>query len=390
MSDRSSHLDQLKIDRSKPAGRSCSGILLLLLVLVVVGAGGAYGYRAWQGSQGIPIHVVTVESAGGGSGGGLDASGYVVPQRRATLSAQVPGRVVYLKAEEGERVKAGDIVARLDDSNYAAVLKQALAQQRLAKVALEDAAPIYQRYQRLQGQNAISVDAFENQRAAYDAAQATVAVTDAAVEMARTNQAFTVVRAPFDGVVTQKLAQIGDVLAPTAAGGGDTKTGIATIVDMTSLEVEVDVSENYIDRVRPGQGATVTLNAYPDWQIPASVITVIPTADQSKGTVKVRIAINTKDSRVLPQMGARVTFLTGPQTAAAPSVITLPLAAVSGSGPTGTVFVVQNDTVQARQVKLGLRTSDNVTVLSGIAAGDRIASGGLAQLHDGAKVKILE
>ena len=389
MIDKLEHLDQLKIDRSRRPSGAGRGITILLLLLIVIGAGGAGAYYYWQANAGLPIHVLTVSQSGGG-GAGLDASGYVVPQRRATLSAQILGRVVYLNAEEGQRVKAGDVVARLDDSNYAAVLKQALAQQRQAKVALEDAAPIYARYQRLQGQNAISIDAFENQRAAYDAARAQVAVTDAAVEMARTNQAFTVVRSPFAGVVTQKLAQIGDVLAPTAAGGGDTKTGIATIVDMTSLEVEVDVSENYIDRVHPGQGATVTLNAYPEWQIPASVITVIPTADQAKGTVKVRIAIKTQDARVLPQMGARVTFLTGDQPTATTPVITLPLAAVSGSGPSGTVFLVQGDSVQARPVKLGLRTADSVTVLSGISAGDRIAADGLDKLKDGAKIRTLE
>jgi len=198
------------------------------------------------------------------------------------------------------------------------------------------------------------------------------------------------VRAPFAGEVTDKVAQIGEIVSPAAAGGGDTRTGIATIVDMDSLEVQVDVSENYIDRVRPGEKATITLNAYPDWQIPASVIAIIPTADQSKGTVKVRIAIEGKDARILPEMGARVTFLTDATPASAPrsSAITVPLNAVMGEGATGTVFVVHDNTVEARQVRLGLKTAQLVTILSGLATGDRIAAGDLAKLHDGAKVSI--
>jgi RND family efflux transporter MFP subunit len=212
--------------------------------------------------------------------------------------------------------------------------------------------------------------------------------------VATSNENFTTVRAPFDGVVTNKVAQIGEIVSPAAAGGGDTRTGIATIVDMDSLEVQVDVSENYIDRVTAGQKATIQLTAYPDWDIPASVIAIIPTADQSKGTVKVRVAIGAKDARILPQMGARVSFLTAPQPGAQAAAVShdlsVPPAAVAGDGAAGTVFVIHEDRIEARSVKVGLRTSEAVTILSGLQAGDRVAVGDLGKLHDGDKVTVQE
>ena len=165
---------------------------------------------------------------------------------------------------------------------------------------------------RLKDQGAISTDALENQRLAYDNARTAYSVAQAAVQLARSNVNDTVVRAPFSGIVTVKVAQVGEIVAPAAAGGGDTRTGIVTIVDMESLEVQVDVAENYIDRVQTGGPATIHLDAYPEWDIPGSVIAIIPTADQSKGTVEVRVAIKTRDPRILPQMAARVSFLTEP------------------------------------------------------------------------------
>jgi RND family efflux transporter MFP subunit len=297
---------------------------------------------------------------------------------------------VYLNAEEGQLVHEGDVVARLDDSNYMAALKQAQAQLRQAKAALEDTSPIFERYKRLHDQSAISINDFENERTLYDAALTAVSVAEAQVAVATSNENFTTVRAPFSGVVTIKVAHIGEVVAPSAAGGGDTRTGIAHVVDMDSLEVEVDVSENYIDRVRAGQKATVQLTAYPDWDIPASVIAVIPTAGQSKGTVKVRVAMATKDKRILPQMGARVSFLTEPQQGPVSHDLTVPPGAVAGDGAAGTVFVVHDDKVEARQVKVGLRTSQAVTILSGLQAGDRVAVGDLAKLRNCDKVSVQE
>jgi RND family efflux transporter MFP subunit len=186
---------------------------------------------------------------------------------------------------------------------------------------------------------------------------------------------------------------VGEIVAPAAAGGGDTRTGIVTIVDMNSLEVQVDVSENYIDRVDVGGNAVIHLDAYPDWDIPGSVIAIIPTADQSKGTVQVRVAIKTKDTRILPEMASRVTFMTAPEKGGASAVsrVTVPPAAVLGSGKTGSVFVVGEDgKVEKREVALGLKTAQSITILSGISAGDRLASDNLDKLHDGDRVKVLD
>jgi HlyD family secretion protein len=392
--DKSSLLDSLKIERSAPVRRSGPSPLLYGLVAAGVIAVGAAAWYFWPDSR-VPVHVVTVSAQGsvGAVGTGLDASGYVVARRTATLSAKIQGKVAEVNFEEGQKVKTGDIVARLDDSNYLAILRQFQAQARQAKVALDNAAPSYARYQALNAQGAISAEDVQGKRTLYDNARTQYDVAQAAVALAEANLRDTLVRAPFDGIVTVKVAQVGEVVAPSAAGGGSTRTGIMTIVDMSSLEVQVDVSENYIERVEAGGAAIIHLDAYPDLDIPGSVIAIIPTADQSKGTVAVRVAIKTKDSRILPQMAARVSFITAPEKNAGPVVarVTVPPAAVIANGKTGTVFVLKDDgTVEKRDVALGLKTAQAVTVLSGISAGDRLAGDGLDKLHDGDRVKILE
>jgi RND family efflux transporter MFP subunit len=318
------------------------------------------------------------------------------------------GRVMEVRIEEGQRVKKDEIIARLDDSNTMAALTQSRAQVtqaeanlKAAKTALDDQTPIFQRQERQLAQQVISQQAFDTARAQFNAAQEDfnvrtrmLEVSRAGLKMAEREQEDTVVRAPFDGVVTVKAAQAGEIVSPQAAGGGFTRTGIGTIVDMDSLEVEVDVSENFINRVRAGQPATIKLNAYPDWEIPAEVIAVIPTADRSKATVKVRVGFKQKDERVLPEMGARVSFLSRPENkpgaASAPvqQAVMIPNDAVQTSGDTGTVFVINGDTVERRVVKLGSRTSEGQLVLSGISSGARVVVGNLAALTDGAKVYV--
>jgi RND family efflux transporter MFP subunit len=391
--DKSSLLDSLKIERAPMKKRGRSPLLPVAAgVAVVVIAGCAWYF--WPDGR-IPVHAVTASAQGssGAAGSGLDASGYVVARRKATLSAKILGKLTQLNFEEGQKVKTGDIVAKLDDSNYAAALHQAHATALQAKAALDNNGPIYDRYQALKAQGAISTDAVANQHIAYDNARTYYSVARAAEELAQANLRDTLVRAPFDGVVTVKVAQVGEVVAPSASGGGDTRTGIVTIVDMDSLEVLVDVSENYIDRVVVGGQATIHLDAYPDWDIPGSVIAIIPTADQSKGTVEVRVAIKGKDSRILPQMAARVSFLTAPEKNAGPVTarVSVPPAAVQVNGKTGSVFLIGADgVIEKRDVALGLKTPQAITILSGVTAGDRLASDNLDKLDDGDKVKVLE
>jgi RND family efflux transporter MFP subunit len=244
----------------------------------------------------------------------------------------------------------------------------------------------------------VSQAAVDNSRTTFDALGAQLAtqrtnieVAERGMNMAERNLDDTIVRAPFSGVVTVKAAQPGEMVSPISAGGGFTRTGIGTIVDMDSLEIQVDVNENFINRVRTAQQATAKLNAYPDWQIPAHVIAVIPTADRSKGTVTVRIALDQKDPRILPEMGVRVSFLAdSPQEPGAKPAagVNLPNNAVQASGDTGVVFVVHGDTVERRAVRLGAGGSDSVTVLSGLAAGESVAVGDFTQLKDGIKIHI--
>ena len=396
MSDKSALLDSLKIERT-PVRRGTSPWLYAALAFLVLGGCGA-GWYFWPDNR-ITVRVVTAsaEGSGGASGSGLDASGYVVARRMATLSTKILGKVTEVNFEEGQKVKTGDIVARLDDSNYAAALHQAEAQAVQAKATLDYTEPLYRRYRAANENGGISSYALETQRLAYENARTAYDVAVANVRFAQAAENDTVVRAPFDGIVTVKVAQVGEVVAPSGAGAGNTRTGIVTIVDMGSLEVDVDVSENYIERVQVGAPVTIHLDAYPDLDIPGSVIAIIPTADQSKGTVQVRVAIKAKDNRILPQMAARVAFLNMPEKGAAPAVsrVTVPVAAVLGSGQgnnkTGSVFVIgEEGKVEKREVALGLKTASNVTILSGISAGERLAGDNLDKLHDGDKVKVAE
>jgi RND family efflux transporter MFP subunit len=410
MTDKSALLNQLRIDRA-PVRESGGGRLLWSLAGIVVLA--AAGTGAWLefGVAGA-LHVRAAQAVAASSvtptagASLLDASGYVVARRQATVAAKITDRVVQVLIEEGQRVADDEIIARLDDTNTSAALALAKAQLlqaeagvNAARIAAEDAKPLYQRQQKLVAQGWTSAETFDTTRANYDAAQTNLLVqqqvlsaAQASVAVAQRNQDDTVVRAPFAGIVTVKAAQPGEIVSPISAGGGFTRTGIGTIVDMDSLEVEIDVSEAYINRVHSQQPATIKLNAYPDWQIPGEVITVIPTADRSKATVKVRVRILAKDARILPEMGARVQFLSDapPKDAAAPARpgILVPADAVRPDGENGIVYVIHGETVERRTVKLGARGAEGQIVLSGIVPGDRLAIADFAKLTDGAAVRV--
>jgi RND family efflux transporter MFP subunit len=411
--DKASLLNQLRIDRSEVEPAPDRRWIRAVFGLVVVAALGVAGWLIFGGSTAIPIRTaVAREFVSGQSNAGpslLDASGYVVARRQATVSSKITGKVLEVLIEEGDHVKAGEIIARLDDANYRAAFEQAMAQVAQAEASLaaaqtayHDAEPIYERNQKQHDAAVISAQAFDQARAAYDSARTALVVSQRAVETAQASQAIaqqnledTIVRSPFSGVVTEKAAQPGEIVSPMSAGGGFTRTGIGTIVDMDSLEVEVDVSENFINLVRANQPVTVKLNAYPDWEIPGTVIATIPTADRAKATVKVRIALGRKDARIIPEMGARVSFLseTDPgkaQTAASQPSVVIPNDAVQGDGDTGVVFLVRGKEVERRAVRLGARTDQGQVVLAGLDAGSVIAAGDVSRLSDHAKVQILK
>ena len=319
------------------------------------------------------------------------------------MALKITGKMVELDIEEGDHVKEGQVIARLDDSNARAALNAARAQLDFAKsglaeteVNLTNAKRDYDRQKSLLGGHFVSQSAVDNAQTARDALAAQLATQHSNIEVAQRNIDVaqrnlddTVVRAPFAGVVTVKAAQPGEIVSPMSAGGGFTRTGIGTIVDMQSLEIQVDVNENFINRVHPDQPVTAKLNAYPDWQIPGHVIAVIPTADRSKGTVTVRIALDQKDPRILPEMGVRVAFLSeAPGAAGASAAVSLPADAVQQSGDTGVVYIVHDSTVERRAVRLGATEAGHVTVLAGVTPGERLALGDFTQLKDGAKVRI--
>src|SRR5580693_6131711 len=361
MDDKAALLNQLRIDRTEPPRTGSARIWIVVAVLVVIGA--ATGGWLWLHSSDIPVRIVEpqpVADAGAASAGSiLDASGYIVARRQATVASKITGKMVELDIEEGDRVSEGQVIARLDDSNVRAALAAAHAQLDFAKaglaeteVNLANARRDFDRQTSLVKGHFVSQAALHNSKTSMDALTAQLAtqrsnieVAQRKVEVADRNLADTIVRAPFTGIVTVKAAQPGEVVSPLSAGGGFTRTGIGTIVDMDSLEIQVDVNENFINRVEPNQTATAKLNAYPDWQIPAHVIAVIPTADRSKGTVLVRIGLDQKDARILAEAAKDGG---GPVTG-----VSLPATAVQASGSTGVVFVVRDTTLERRAVRLG-------------------------------------
>src|ERR1700722_2793980 len=404
MDDKSALLNQLRIDRGGQSPPSRDGKLWLAGIVTVLAIAAAVAWF-WSRPGAVRIHTATAQPIAGAASQGsiLDASGYVVARRQATVASKITARMVELDIEEGDHVKAGQIIAKLDDTNIRAALNQSSAQLDFAKASLAEtqvnlanAQRDYERQKSLLQGHFVSQAAVDNSQTTFDGLRAQLAtqrsnvdVVAEGMKVAQRNLDDTIVRAPFSGIVTVKAAQPGEMVSPISAGGGFTRTGIGTIVDMDSLEFQVDVNENFINKVRPDQKVSAKLNAYPDWQIPGHVIAVIPTADRSKGTVTVRIALDQKDSRVLPEMGVRVSFLAEPAEGAdsKPAVgVNVPISAVQASGETGGVFILRGDIVERRTVRLGASSGDNATVLSGLSAGDRVAIGDFTQLKDGAKV----
>jgi RND family efflux transporter MFP subunit len=410
--DKSSLLNQLRIDRSEPpaSGGNAKWWATGIAVAIVAASGIWYLLRP----TGVMVSTAVAQAAttGASSIGGaslLDASGYIVARRRATVSSKITGKVVEVRLEEGQRVEAGEIIARLDDSNWKAALAQSNAQLQQAEAnlasaqtAFDDAKPIFERNEQQKAVAVISAQSFDEAKAQFNVARNNLLIAHSALDSARAGVAVaqrslddTVIRAPFSGIVTEKAAQPGEMVSPVSAGGGFTRTGIGTIVDMDSLEVEVDVSENFINRVRPQQPVVIKLNAYPDWDIPGSVIAMIPTADRAKATVKVRIAIKLKDPRIIPEMGARVSFLSekepqapGAEKTPAASGVTIPAEAVATSGDTSIVYVIHDSAVERRAVRLGAKTAAGQVVIAGLAIGDIVALGDLTKLGDGVRIRI--
>ncbi len=406
MSDLKDELAGLRIER-EPEGRHLGrwvGWVLFLLVLV---AGGYYAWRQFSAERPLEVEAATVTTrAAGAQATVLNASGYVTARRRATVSSKITGKVVEVNVEEGMAVKEGQILARLDDTAYRATLALARAQADAARsavqenqVRLSEARRNQQRYTDLVAGGFATQADVDKFKAEGDSLEARIAALREQVTVAERQIAVqeneldnTIIRAPFSGVAISKNAQPGEMISPVSAGGGFTRTGISTIVDMRSLEIEVDVNESYIGRVTPGQDVTAVLDAYPDVPIPARVITTVPAADRQKATVLVRIAFKKLDPRILPDMGVKVTFLRnekdpGTTVPSRPTAL-VPKAAVRTDGAASFVFVIQGETVERRAVKTGGTDGDRLEIVAGLNGGERVVVSPPAGLADGGLIQV--
>ncbi|MGW8274614.1 efflux RND transporter periplasmic adaptor subunit [Xanthomonas axonopodis] len=404
-------LEGLRIDRgqeNRSSGRPWWPWILVLIVILVIAAVAVWFFFG----RAISVKTTTAATAASSAGAGavLQATGYITARRQATVSAQITGTLTAVLIEEGDRVTQNQVLARLDDSQYKAALDTAVAQAQAAHAQVRQyEAQLAQdlrdadRNEQLTARGMVSGQTAEQARTQAHSTQAQLTsqqkqavAADAQVAEARVNYNYCVVRAPFDGVITTKDAQVGEIVSPFSAGGGFTRTGIGTIVDMSSLEVDVDVDVNeaYIGRVTPDMASEAVLDAYPDWRIPAHVIAIVPAADRGKATVKVRVALESKDARIVPDMGVRVSFLDARPDAKIESAkgVLVPSQAIVKRDGADTVFVVVDDgKVRAQRVTAGAKQGNDMRLIpSGVATGDRLVISPPDALHDGASVRVQE
>ncbi|CTP89457.1 efflux RND transporter periplasmic adaptor subunit [Xanthomonas graminis] len=410
MSTSAELLKELRIDRkappSEPPSRRGLWIAVVLVLLLALGVGGWILFGRGKAIAVTTAPVVAI-AAGSSSASVLDASGYVVARRMATVSAKITGKVHEVLIEEGMRVEQNQVMATLDPIDAgaqrqlsASQLDAARSQVTNMQAQLRQAEADAQRLQTLVAQQLVSRSQYDQAlsqrdalRAQLQSAQRNVVVAGDQLSISDLNVDNTIVRAPFAGVVTAKAAQPGEIVSPLSAGGGFTRTGIGTVVDMDSLEIEVEVGEAFIGRVKPGMPVEAVLNAYPEWKIPAEVIAIIPSADRGKATVKVRVALKQKDPRIVPEMGVRVSFLEAPQAQAQvkPQGVRAPGAAIVKRGGQDVAFALKEDNaVEQRALKTGIALGDDRQVLSGLAAGDTVVLDPPETLRDGVKVKLAE
>ena len=390
MDDKTRELSSLRIERGAPASAAARpsrrGLWIVLALVVVAGAVAAFVLR------GRALEVQTGEAiATGGivATGGISANGYVVARTKASVSAKIPGRLAYLGVAEGSRVRKGQVIARIENADYVAARNAASATVGQTEAQLVQARRDYERAKRLQAQNVISETEVENTETRLRVLEAQLKADRARSALAGASLENTNVRAPFDGTVLRKDAEVGEIVAPSSAGGGLTRTAIVTMADLATLEVEVDVNEAYIAQVRNGQDARVTLDAYTDTSFTGRVRQVVPTADRQKATVLVKVAILDRDPRILPEMAAKVVFTPESETATAvtPRRVSVPAAAVVGEGASAKVWVVENQKVTARTVEVGRATGDRVEIRTGLTGGERIVIAPPPGLKDGLRVK---
>ena len=396
-------LNQLHIDKSRHNVRSSArnryGLFMFLLILAAI-AGFLYHKGVLSPAVSIqtvsvqkiyPYQTVTI----------LNASGYVVAQRKASVASKITGRLVYLAVEEGNRVKQGDVIARLESEDALAAKDQAQAEVKAAQYRLDQAAAelenatlMYHRNKKLAADGYIaqsdfdSADArFKQARAGVDAFKAALRSGQAALRSAEVMLDYSCLRAPFDAVVLTKNADIGDIVTPLGAAA-NAKASVVDLADMKSLQVEVDVSESNIENVRQGQPCEISLDALPSERFPGKVHIIIPTADRTKASIMVKVAFDELNSRILPEMSAKVAFLSREVTDEEKNPVTvLPASAIVLSNGQAVVYKVSGDRIAITPVRLGKRMNELSEILSGLNTGDRVAAVPSAGLTEGTRIK---
>ena len=379
MNEKKDLLNNLRIDRSaqsEPAKIPYKNIALASVVCLIV----FFGISSFLSEEEIiEVSIFSVKSLDDSDNSSvslLDASGYVVARRKATVSSKITGKVLEVFIEEGDYVSKGQVLAQLDDSTSMAELNYASSQ-------FDEAKRIYNRTRELMAGNLASQASLDAAGAQMDGLEALLAVRKQVVNDMK-------IRAPFGGVVVYKAAQPGEMISPVSAGGGSIRTGIGTIVDMDSLEIEVDVNEAFINRVQAGQPVVANLNAYPKWDIASEVIAIIPTADRNKATVRVRIRLLDKDERVLPDMGARVSFLKKVEenTGLKKAGVMVPNASIKRTNDEDYIIVINNNKISIQVIEIAEETSNYSRVIKGLNPGDKVLAKFDETLDEGQQVKI--
>jgi RND family efflux transporter MFP subunit len=384
-------LSSLRIDRTPPPRRSGPAWLKGALVFVAVVVAGFFALRLSRGSAAVTVSVGTAEATGGGSatGAGISANGYVVARTKASVSSKVLGRLAWIGVTEGSLVRLNEVIARLESADYEAGLLAANANVAQLDAQHVQAERDLKRAQSLRAQDLVSDAELESAQTKLDVSVAQANSARAQAKLAEATLENTRVRAPFAGTVLRKDAEVGEIVAPSSAGGGLTRTAIVTMADLSTLEVEVDVNEAYIAQVVNGQPARITLDAYPDTSFAGRVRQVVPTADRQKATVLVKVSILDRDTRILPEMGAKVVFeARDGQVVAAPRRVFVPQAALVQADGRASVWVADNGVVHRQAVDVGPARGDRVEVRQGLQGGESLVLSPPAGLKDGSRVKL--
>jgi len=405
MSSPAPDLARLRIDRHQvpaPQRRALGWAVGLALVAVLFVGG---GYLILRSAPGLDVQVGRAEVLGGGTdGGGITANGYIVARTRASVSSRISGRLARLEVEEGSVVRRGQVMAELENADFLAAVAQAEAESLRAEASLREAmatrdqlARDLERARELADRNLGPVRTAEDLAAQVTSAEARVAaltaqiqVAAAGIQYARANLENTRIRAPFDGTVLRKDAELGEVVAPVAMAGGLTRGAVVTMADLETLEVEVDVNEAYIARIRGGQPARVTLDAYPADRFRGTVRQIVPTADRQRATVEVKVSLLDRDPRILPEMGAQVEFLAeaADSTTTEPARIMVPAAAVRNLGDSTIVWVVRDGIAVRTTVTAGPVSGGRREVRAGLSGGEMLILDPPPTLTDGARFHV--